>query len=381
MPPPGLILMLMPDEMRLRYAQRVLAHTSVTALLGLENEAALGATDHPMWRLSSVGGAIDLSAALDRLPPGGVIPPERPLVRISLPPDLDEYDPGEDAPDHLLPALLRPAEKRAMDLLSDWPWLGLRDLAGMMGVSRPRTSQIVSALEEFGMVLRTSESAGLLSLSDQGLTLLARRDRTSVGVAKKRWSASLLDDGHGYQWRNVAGRRSRQLLRHPEHTSAVHGFMAALTQQAHDLGWEILQLDPPIRASRYFRHMDGVRSIQPDAFGILRRGDVRWPFFLEWERRAVRPVTMAERLAPYLRYYGTPRPADDHGSVPRVLVVFNDEAASTGFLRMATEKLKRISAELPLLVSHRDLIEAEGPLGRAWQTPGQWEPGRPLPAA
>lgn len=378
---PGLILMLMPDEMRLRYAQRVLAHTSVTVLLGLEAEATLGVIDHAMWRLPSVSADIDLRSAIDRLPPGGIIPPERPLVRISLPPDLDDRDPGEDAPEQLLPAMLRPAEKRALDLLSDWPWLGLRDLAGMMGVSRPRTSQIVAALEEFGLVLRTSKSTGKLALSDSGLAMLARRDRTSVGVAKKRWSATLLDDVHGLQWRNVAGRRSRQLLRHPEHTAAVHGFVATLAGQARDLGWEIVQMDPPIRASRYFRHLDGVRSIQPDAFGLLRRGDVRWPFFLEWERRAVRPVTMAERLAPYLRYYGTRRPADDHGSIPRVLVVFNDQAAATGFLRMATEKLKRISAELPLLVSHRDLIDVEGPLGRAWQTPGRWEPERPLPSS
>ena len=35
---------------------------------------------------------------------------------------------------------------------------------------------------------------------------------------------------------------------------------------------------------------------------------------------AVRPVTMAARIAPYLRYYATRRPLDDHGVVPLVLV-------------------------------------------------------------
>ena len=60
-----------------------------------------------------------------------------------------------------------------------------------------------------------------------------------------------------------------------------------------------------------------------------------WPFFLEWERRAVRPVTMVARIAPYLRYYSSHRPTDYHGSQPTVLVVFEDEIAQTHFLRVA----------------------------------------------
>ena len=105
-----------------------------------------------------------------------------------------------------------------------------------------------------------------------------------------------------------SGRRSRQLLRNIEHTAAVHGFMAALAEQARSLGWEIVPLDPPHRASRHFRHGDRLRSIHPDAFGVLRRGGATWNFFLEWERRTVRPKTMADRLAPYLRYYSTTGP-------------------------------------------------------------------------
>ena len=67
-----------------------------------------------------------------------------------------------------------------------------------------------------------------------------------------------------------------------------------------------------------------MRSVNPDAFGVLRRGDETWPFFLEWERRAVRPSTMSQRLAPYLRYFSSHRPTDDHGVCPSVLVVFDD---------------------------------------------------------
>jgi hypothetical protein len=106
---------------------------------------------------------------------------------------------------------------------------------------------------------------------------------------------------------------------------------------------------------------------------MLRRGAAARPFFLEWERRAVRPATMAQRLAPYLRYYATPRPLDDHGVQPIVLVVFDDELAATHFLGLAAEELARTRLEIPLGVSHRGLLQREGPLGRAWLRPGQWE--------
>ena len=60
-PLPGTILMLMPDEIRLRYARRMLALTPVSALLALER-AAVGATDHSVWQMPSVSGAVDLGA-------------------------------------------------------------------------------------------------------------------------------------------------------------------------------------------------------------------------------------------------------------------------------------------------------------------------------
>ena len=135
-------------------------------------------------------------------------------------------------------------------------------------------------------------------LSDRALALLARRDRAAANLAPRRWSARSLDPVAPLAWRNVAGRRSRQLLRTIDHTAAVHGFAGALARQARDERWEVELLDPPHRASRYFRHHDRLHSVHPDAFGLLRREGQPWAFFLEWERRAVRPSTMAARLAP-----------------------------------------------------------------------------------
>ena len=164
-----------------------------------------------------------------------------------------------------------------------------------------------------------------------------------------------------------------------DHTDAVHGFVSALATQARLLGWEVSQVDPPFRASRYFRHHEHMRSVNPDAFGTLTRDGRVWPFFLEWERRAVRPSTMSERLAPYLRYFSSHRPTDDHGVQPSVLIVFEDNLVQTHFLRLAREEMQAAGVRAPLWVSHSRAIEALGPLGRAWRAPGDWDSPQALP--
>ena len=312
--------------------------------------------------------------------PGGQLPIEPEPQRADPPADFAVDGPGWDIPDHMLPVLLKPIEKRALDLISDWPWIALKELAGLMGVSTQRVSHGVIPLEGFGLAARPRGAGGRLALTDRGLALLARRDRTSVAVARKRWSVTLEDAEGPFEWRNVTGRRTRQLLRNTEHTAAVHGFLAALAAQAPLLGWEVVQLDPPRRASRHFRHDDRMRAVNPDAFGVLRKDDTRWPFFLEWERRAVRPSTMSDRLAPYLRYFSSHRPTDDHGTRPSVLVVFDDEIARTHFLRVAREEVRAAGWTVPLLVSHREAIDALGPMGHAWRTPADRETP-PGPAA
>ena len=306
--------------------------------------------------------------------PQGLHPAANPF-----PHDLDLDSAGNDVSTCLLPALLKPAEKRALDLLSDWPWLQPAHLGRLMGVGRTRLYQVLERLRELELVLvADTEGHRCLALSDRGLAVLARRDRTAVGLARQRWSAAPVKPESPLSWRNVHGSRSRQLLRNLDHTQAVHWFLAVLANQSRNQGWKVAQFDPPRRASRFFRHDDRLHSVRPDAFGVLEReGNVR-PCFLEWERRAVRPVTMAARIAPYLRYYAARRPLDDHGAIPAVLVVFDDDLAAGHFLRVAADEMKRAGVRVPLWVSHRNALERLGPLGQAWQSPGRWKTACPF---
>ena len=375
---PGGVFFLLPDEVRLRHARRLAATVPVPALLTVERSVAWYGPDHLAWQLPSVNASLDLQAALGHIKGGGVLATEPQTLRAPSPRDFPLNFSERNTPDWLLPALLKPAGKLALDLVSDWPCITAQHLRMLMGISQGRLSQTLSPLIGAGLVRRVCCQGQRLVLTDRGLAMLARRDRASVGVARKRWSAARIDPCKPLDWRNVSGRRSRQLLRNIEHTTAVHGFMAALAEQARSLGWEIVQLDPPHRASRHFRYGDRLRSIHPDAFGVLRSGNVTWSFFLEWERRAVRPTTMTDRLAPYLRYFSTHRPTDDHGVWPAVQVVFDDELAASHFLRLAREEVKGARVTVSLMVSHFGLMKLGGPLGRIWLTPQEWELTNPL---
>ncbi|MYD64807.1 MAG: hypothetical protein F4X26_02225 [Chloroflexi bacterium] len=364
-PRPGAYLVLVPDAVRLRHTARLMAAASAPAFLALERDAVASGSGARVWRTASGSPWLSLREVLAHVGRNGAWPEEEPLARATVLRDIHPCG-LRDAPAPMLPSMLGPARKRVLGLIADWPWIAHADLSALLGVSARQTSQLLQPLREASLVARVD---GRLVLSDRALVLLARRDRAAANLALKRWGARPRNPDAPLSWRNVTGRRSRQLLRTIEHTAAVHGFVASLAGQAREEGWQIEQLDPPHRASRYFRYRDRLHSVHPDAFGLLRREGERRAFFLEWERRAVRPSTMAARLAPYLRYYASQRPTDDHGLRPEVLVVFEDEIAADHFLRVARKEAARTRVNLPLRVAPRALVERQEPLGAAWRSP------------
>ena len=242
---PSAVLMLMPDEVRLRHARRLMAGAPSIAFLALERDAASAGANAPIWRPPSGPALLDLRTALSYARRRGAWPVEGQPSKVFLPGKITLEGPEHEVPGWMLPSLLKPAEKRAVDLLSDWPWIAPAHLGELLGVKRSMLSRILVRLQGLGLADDLHVEGGRrLALSDRGLALLARRDRSSVGAARKRWSVTPADPKIPLDWRNVSGRRSRQLLRNVEHTDAVHWFVAVLERQAHSRSREVVQLDP-----------------------------------------------------------------------------------------------------------------------------------------
>ena len=375
---PRALLALMPDAARLSQVRRLLARYPGPVYLTLEKDVSGMLADDGAWHAASAPNLLPLGEILAHLRPGGTLPWEASASRLALPDDADLRRVDDGVPDHLLPAVLKPAEKRILDWLADWPLITAADLGGILGLSPSGVSKLTIRLGEFDLVsIVALEGRRRLALSDRGLAVLARRDRVSVGAAYRRWSVEPVDDESPTSWRDVPGGRSRSLARTIDHTQAVHRFMAALARQAKGTpGCSVSRLSPPHHAARYFRYGGSLRSIHPDAFGVVRANGHSKPFFLEWERRALNPSTMAARLAPYLRYYSSNRPLVDHGERPLVLIAFEDPLAEANFLGVARREMERLKVRLPLWVSHRDALEKVGPLGEAWRSPDVLEPVR-----
>ena len=153
-PVPSAVLVLVSDEIRLRHARRTLARTTVPAFVALERDAVLAAPDALMWRPPKVSAELAMDYVLKHLGDGDSLPVEPPPSQAALPGDL-----SADAA-QALPVLLKPAEKRALDLLADWPWMLQRDMAGLMNVSEARVSHVVAPLEGFGLVTRLPPPKG-----------------------------------------------------------------------------------------------------------------------------------------------------------------------------------------------------------------------------
>ncbi len=352
-PLPGALLILMPDPVRLRHAQRLLARAPIRVFLAVEREAVGAGPEAPVWHPPTIAADLGLHYVLSHIRPGGIVPAEPWHRKVTMPGELALGGGNAEMPAYLLTGALKPAEKRALDLIFDWPWITSAQLAGMLGVKEERVLKVLARLGECGL----AEGADITgtrrwTVSDRGLAWLGRRDRTLISVLRDRWGATPRDVTAPPTWRDVPGRITRQLLRNLEHTDAVYGFMADLAVWARSHGWEVVQMDPAFRASRYFSLHGHRYAVHPDAFGLLRQPGRDVPFFLEWERRAVRPVTMAERLAPYLRYFSTRRPTNDHGARPVLIVILPDALAATHFQRAAKAAMRRSGLHVPLRIAY-----------------------------
>ncbi len=250
------------------------------------------------------------------------------------------------------------AEKRALDLLAGWPFCTPEQLAGLMGgVTRRRANQVLRSPRRRFLVQR--EPDGYV-LSDEGLTGLARRDRAAVGPTLDRWTPQQ-EDGVYF------GSALRALASQRDHQRGITEFAARLSAAVgHDPDYELLDLLPTHRSQITYYSPDHRHFVlHPDAsFQLGYQSDWDW-CLVEYERRAVTPKRVPERLRGYRRYFQTEYAWRDHGG-PEPLVLFLFESVE------AEETLLDHAADLrhaPFVSSNLPTLTEEGVLGPSWRLP------------
>ena len=249
-------------------------------------------------------------------------------------------------------------EKQALDLLAAWPFSTPDQLAGLMGgVTRRRANQVLCSLRTRALVQQEPEG---YVLTDESLTCLARRDRAAVGPTLDRWTPQQSDDGV------YIGSALRAIASQSEHQRGITEFVAMLTTEAvHNADYELLDLLPTHRSQITYWHSGRRYVLHPDAsFQLGHQGDWDW-CLLEYERRAVTPKRIPERLRGYRRYFQSEYPTHDHGGAePLVLFLFETAEAEATFLHTAA-RLRHA----PFVSSNLPTLTEEGVLGRSWRLP------------
>ena len=123
-----------------------------------------------------------------------------------------------------------------------------------------------------------------------------------------------------------------------------------------------------------------MRAILPDGAFVAKTKDSVIPFAFEFERRAVSPALMTERLRPYKRYYDAMYRFEDHGTTLVTLVVFEavGHASAFGSLCVSGRNVAQTSRgrNMPLFVSSIEAIREKGVWGEVWFAVGGEFSGR-----
>ncbi|MCY3881362.1 MAG: replication-relaxation family protein [Chloroflexi bacterium] len=257
-------------------------------------------------------------------------------------------------------------DKQVLDLLADWPLCTAEQMAGLMGgVGRRRVNQALRRLRRRRLVERDDEGGHVLS--DEGLTVLARRDRAAVGPVLDRWTPQQHEGVYiGSSLRSLASQR--------DHQRGIVGFAARLSAEVGALPdeYELFDLLPTHRSQLSYDAAGARQLLLPDvSFQLAHLGYFEWCLF-EYERRATTPRRLPARLRSYERYFKSRYAANDHGGLaPLVLWVFESERAEAGFLHVASFLPGVLLASTTTAV-----LKERGVLEQAWRLPPPHAPRR-----
>ena len=266
------------------------------------------------------------------------------------------------------------AEKELLDLLAAWPLSTRKQLAGLMGgVTTHRAGQVLRSLTQRSLV---RSDGALHTLTDEGLTYLARRDRAAVGPLLDRWTAETGTKPVTLGTHKAPiypGSTLRIMISQLEHHTGITNFATALMAEAtRSPDYDVFDLLPTSRSTIGYWHQWTNYVLHPDAsFTLDYKG--RWtPCLLEFERRATTPKRIPARLESYRRYFRSGWPDRDHGGkLPLVLFVFETPAEEDTFLTVAS-RVERA----PLFSSNAQTLTEKGVLGHSWRMSPPHSPDR-----
>ena len=382
---PHLSLVLAASDQDARRALRALGHPTEHETMFVANagEVLAGKADAKVWQQcgNGVDNATVLATSL-RLPDilgwlGDRIGAERKRFRTTdVRPDRTKLysarvratrpQPAEQL-DAAYAVRLSRTDKQVLDLLADWPLCTAEQLAGLMGgVGRRRVNQALRRLRRRRLVER-DEGGGGHVLSDEGLTVLARRDRAAVGPVLDRWTPQQHEGVYiGSSLRSLASQR--------DHQRGIVGFASRLSAEVGALPeeYELFDLLPTHRSQISYDAVGSRQLLLPDvSFQLAHLGYFEWCLF-EYERRATTPRRLPARLRSYKRYFKSRYAANDHGGQPPlVLFLFESERAEAGFLHVASFLPGVLLASTTTAV-----LEERGVLEQAWRLPPPHAPRR-----
>lgn len=257
-----------------------------------------------------------------------------------------------------------PADRQVLDLIARHPFLAVEELAIVMGwthgkVSRARSRMIRGDLlrQPGTAAMRLADEAPRSEITTRGLGVLA----AGVGLTPARAVAALGLSGGGPD--EPFGQRAA-LARNFEHTIGVNAVFVALYRviaawrragfECHVSNWQ--------NAAACARH-----SMRPDGRGELWLGEVRYDFFLEYDRATESEAQLVWKFDAYRRFY------EDSASPPQptLLVVTQCSAGETRIARAVLTACAGWGRLLPVLITTEQAVgtDRDGLLGRIWREP------------
>ena len=343
-------------------------------VLGQEDSRAAAVEAHRSSRMMDIATVIVPARSADNPDTRVCVEPDNPDGLFSLRRVLTTWTAAGRLPDErtatrrhppddgmAMPPYLSTGVETVLHAIADWPFAVPSTLAAIAGMSEHWLTKRLGELRRNGLVRSVRVNGrGRLALTDDGIRRISAASRTNAREHMRHWSSERGPDGE------FIGGGIRQLVREIGHNDMVHSFVAAMSRHAGDAPCiEIGALAPAHLGMKFFRHLGlGTYSIRPDTTIVVSVNGRRHVLLIEFERQAVYPKRMRERLMPYERYFSGKEWLRDYGDEPKVLVVLEDDGIETRFLM--SQEAAGLS-HLPVFTSNSGVIECRGPYGKIWR--------------